>query len=408
MRRPVKRNRHKLAAESQRLTNLSVAVAQSSSRREDLRWQQQLDQLVIQALRQQHSEMLDAATEHLFQNDPNAYEVIIETLETVSTEIALSQAGGKRSAQLLAAPILAWTRFEIPSGTVQADLLSQFSDAMKQYVLADGVQYRLLPHLFSIDQLPRHFCETYALLEQQAAALLNHAAAVSPNRSNPTVPFLADVRLLLAVIVVDEEQPVFQWEAVSPPFDSLQAKVTALEGWRSSTEAAVQRLLPGCGAELLLPEAYYSACREADVRIRPASVRATVYYLTQTLNLEASELSAIVAPVGNPERAGQVDEYRISFLLKEGMEVVYGVIWPLYSIENQDAAISLNEEEQLCGEIFDQLNEVGLQDIHLLSETFSMEFCDDCGTPLFADREGEMVHPELPEGVPEPGSTHFH
>jgi hypothetical protein len=51
MRRPVKRNRIKLAAESQRLVNLSLAVAQSASRIEDLTWQEKLDLYVSKNLR---------------------------------------------------------------------------------------------------------------------------------------------------------------------------------------------------------------------------------------------------------------------------------------------------------------------------------------------------------------------
>ncbi|MBI3229595.1 MAG: DUF2863 family protein, partial [Burkholderiales bacterium] len=38
---------------------------------------------------------------------------------------------------------------------------------------------------------------------------------------------------------------------------------------------------------------------------------------------------------------------------------------------------------------------------------FPSEYCDDCGTPLFADPSGELVHPEMPEDTPA-GGTHFH
>jgi hypothetical protein len=85
MRRPVKRNRIKLAAESQRLVNLSLAVAQSASRIEDLTWQEKLDLYVSKNLRQHHQEIVDAAAENLFASHPNGYEVLVETLETVST-----------------------------------------------------------------------------------------------------------------------------------------------------------------------------------------------------------------------------------------------------------------------------------------------------------------------------------
>ena len=36
-----------------------------------------------------------------------------------------------------------------------------------------------------------------------------------------------------------------------------------------------------------------------------------------------------------------------------------------------------------------------------------MEFCDDCGAPLFADADGELVHPEMPEDAPQ-DAGHFH
>jgi hypothetical protein len=36
-----------------------------------------------------------------------------------------------------------------------------------------------------------------------------------------------------------------------------------------------------------------------------------------------------------------------------------------------------------------------------------MEFCEDCGAPLYPDADGELVHAEMPEDVPS-GTEHFH
>jgi hypothetical protein len=42
-----------------------------------------------------------------------------------------------------------------------------------------------------------------------------------------------------------------------------------------------------------------------------------------------------------------------------------------------------------------------------LNGLFAPEFCEDCGAPLFADADSEMVHPELPEEA-ETAAVHYH
>jgi hypothetical protein len=408
MRRPVKRNRFKLAAESQRLVNLALAVAQSASRVEDLTWQAKLDLYVAKNLKQHHQDILDAAAENLFNTHPNAYEVLTETLETVSTNAFFEVDDQVYCCLLIAAPVLAWTRFEIASGAIPADMLSALARQLHQNLLTETVRLRLLPNLYSIDQLPRNHCETYAMLERHAQALLKDSADAADAERVQTVPFLADIRFVLGVIAVPVNTPLFQWQLLDTPYDSVKAKASALEAWRQEVEPGFQHLLPGCGIEVLLPEAYYSACREADIQIRPASIKSAVYYLTQVLNKETEQFSVVIAPFGNQDNPEQVDEFRISFCLKDSPEVIYGVVWPLYQSEDQIAAVTLDDHEQAAGEIPDILADAGITDLILLNEIFAMEFCDDCGTPLFSDRDGELVHPEMPEDTPPPGTAHFH
>ncbi|MFZ6657902.1 DUF2863 family protein [Undibacterium sp. TJN19] len=408
MRRPIKRNRLKLAAESQRVANLALAVAQSASRIEDLDWQAKLDALVTKSLKQHHQDMLDTATEHLFQTHPNAYEVLTETLESVSTCTHFEVDGKQFISLLIAAPALAWTRFEIASGAIPVEALTILSTQLTAHLLADQTRLRLLPSLYSIDQLPRSHADTYALLERHSQALLKNTASPAEPEKAKTVPFLADVRYVLGILVAPAGAPIFQWQTIDAPYDCAQAKTDALLQWQEQTEATVKRLLPGCGIELLLPEAYYTACREADIKIRPASLRSAMFYLTQTLGKEADQFSVIIASFGEQENPGQIDEYRISFCLRDETEVIYGVVWPLYQAEDQITAVNLDENEQLAGEIPSILLECGVTDIIQLEEIFAMEFCDDCGTPLFADRESDLVHTEMPDDAPTPGATHFH
>ena len=58
-------------------------------------------------------------------------------------------------------------------------------------------------------------------------------------------------------------------------------------------------------------------------------------------------------------------------------------------------------------EIVAHLNEAGIAHIKRINERYAAEYCDDCGSPLFADPTGELVHAEMPDDTPT-GSEHFH
>jgi hypothetical protein len=175
---------------------------------------------------------------------------------------------------------------------------------------------------------------------------------------------------------------------------------------------SIARLLPGCGTELLLPEAYYVACREADKLIRPVSVRAAVHYLTYTLNIEPSDLRAVIAGFGDEVNDSQVDEYRVGFTLRQSPDVVYGIVWPLYGQEDEEGTPMEGQSQggrppAPMDDIVKQLNEMGVAHVKRIAERYVAEYCDDCGSPLFADPTGELVHAEMPEDAPA-GSEHFH
>jgi Protein of unknown function (DUF2863) len=408
MRRLPPKKSNKLATESLRIANLSLAVAQSASRLEDLAWQAQLDALVRKNLKLNHHELLDAAAEYVFQTHPNAYEVLIETFESISTSHKLEHQGQSYDVLLIAAPVLAWTRFDIASGGMADDVVQQLSAQLSDCLLADQARLSILPTLFALDQLPRTHSEAFTLMERTAQHLLKEIPASHPQKLPQTVPFLADVRYLIGTVVVPENMPMFKWQTIATPFDCVQAKADALNNWIEQATPTMHRLLPGCGIEMLLPEAYYTACREADIQIRPASIRSAVFYLSQTLGIEPSGLEAIIAGFGEPEHAGQLDEYRISFAIKSQPEVVYGVVWPLYQADDQITALGNPEDDNLPGEITTILLECGVLNVQKIDEMFEMEFCDDCHSPLFADRDGELVHTEMPEDAPPQGSEHFH
>jgi hypothetical protein len=286
-------------------------------------------------------------------------------------------------------------------------MLLTLSAQLQAHVLAADTQLAMAPLLYSIDQLPKNHADTFALTQRMAQAALAKTPLRPPATLPETAPFLADTRYLLAAVVAPPDAPLFRWqEAVNPAERSA-----ALAQWQAQGKPSVERLLPGCGIELLLPDAYFMSCRAADKQIRPASVKAAVHYLTHTLNIGPEELSAVIGGFIDPLGEGRIDEYRVSFVLRPGPDVAYGLVWPLYGEEDAQevlpGAADVEPPRTPIQEIITLLREAGVVHIKRHEEVFPMDFCDDCGAPLYCDLEGELVHAEMPEEAAQ-APSHLH
>lgn len=419
MRRPFKASPPRLSAEAQRLIALSSSISQSGSRLEERALEQQLELGLQKLLKSGHQDTIDTTLNSLFKDDLNAYDVLLENAEAVSESSTMTElVDGVETgwhALLVAAPILAWTRFSIGSGNIPGELLTTLSAHFGAHLLAADTRLAIAPHLYSIDQLPHTHAEAYAMTHKLAQAAYKGSSVKPAPRQAETAPFLADTRYLLGVVVAPKGAPIFRWQEAEHLLHFAEVRTAALAQWREQATPTITRLLPGCGVELLLPEAYYVACREADKLIRPVSIRAAVHYLTNTLDIEASDLRAVVAAFGEESADGQVDEYRVAFTLRQEADVMYGIVWPLYGQEDEDgtpveglAGLGLDDAQKTpVDDIVACLNEAGITHIKKHSERYVAEFCDDCGAPLFADPSGELVHPEMPDDAPA-GNEHFH
>jgi hypothetical protein len=415
MRRFSKSSSNKLSADSQRLVSIAQGMAQSSSRLEERIWEHALDSIIHKTLKGSHQETIDAALENLFRSDLPAYDVLLEAVEAGSESCTVEHDGVHFNALLIAIPILAWTRFSIASGSVSEDLRRALSAHLHGHILASDVRLSMAPTLYAIDQLPRNHAETFALGQKLAQAAVK-GSQVRPLANAPeTAPFLADTRYLLAAVAVPAGMPLFAWQENLHP----SGREVALEQWRAQATPNIASLLPGCGVDLLMPEAYYMACREADKQIRPASIRAAVHFLTNTMGIEPGGLRAVIGSFSEEPVGGRVDEYRIGFTMRQNPEVIYGVVWPLYDQEDEEEGAITTFESLTTPEILDTdlrtpleeiialLRSCGITHIKRHGERFPMEFCDDCGAPLYPDPDAELVHAEMPEDAPS-GTGHFH
>ncbi|GIZ52573.1 hypothetical protein NCCP691_25870 [Noviherbaspirillum aridicola] len=395
------------------MVSAAQGMVQSASRVEERLWEHALDSLLHKTLKGSHQESLDAALDHLYRTDLAAYDALMEAIEAGSESCTVEHEGETWQVLLIAAPILAWTRFSIASGPIGEEMRTTLNAHLHGHLLADGARLALAPTLYSIDQLPRTHAETYSLVHRMAQAAVKGTALRAPASGQETAPFLADTRYLLAAVAAPAGKPMFVWQADLNPAGRDQA----LERWRKQAAPNIGTLLPGCGIELLMPEAYYIACREADRQIRPISIRAAVHFLTNAIGIDASGLRAIIG--GFSEDGERVDEYRVGFTLRQNPEVIYGVVWPLYGQEDDEETAANSFEGLTAPEVLETelrtpveeivalLRACGVTHIKRHTEHFPMEFCDDCGAPLYPDADAELVHAEMPEDVPT-STGHFH
>ncbi|SAL44387.1 DUF2863 family protein [Caballeronia telluris] len=397
----------RLPPDADKLVGLALALFASGSRIEDRFWETRLDALLAKIVRNGNQTTLDAALDHLQQNHPDAYGALADMAETHSESFALDLDGVPHEALLVAAPVLAWTRYAIPSGPLKSDVADALRTQMQAHVLAASARVAVAPYLYSIDQLPRHHVDTARLAQQLVqTALGGPAARLNLSDLPETSPILADPRFLLAVAVVPTGAPLFRWQE-----DENGGRIErgqCLEQWTAQGGPNFAAILPGCEFECLLPDAYYSACRDADEQVRPHTVRTAVRYLFDTLGAAPQELRAVIAGFG--ER--RVDEYRVGFTRRGSNDVMYGVVWPLYGRENgeigiEDEAVDLEGADGPVEEIVALLKKAGVSDVRRHAGRFEPEYCDDCGVPLYADPLGEIVHAEMPEDA-EPAQPHFH
>lgn len=383
----------RLSPDAERLVADALALDASGSRMEDGYWERRLSQRLGRLLKNGSQSALDAALEHLFKHNADASDVLAEQAETLAESATVEIDGVSYDALLIAAPILAHTRYAIPSGALKPELSQTLAVHMQAHVLAANTKMALSPYLYSIDQLPRTHSDTFALTYKLVSAAMAGTTPKVDLRDLPeTAPILADPRYLLAVVVAPHEHALFRWQEDAKEHHAERS--VCLEHWRAQVQPSIALLLPGCEFELLLPDAFFLSCRESDKSIRPLTVRAAVNYLCGTLDVPAGQMAAVVAAFGEEE----VEEYRVGFTMRGEKDVIYGIVWPVYGRESGeiDASEKDNPLEQIC----EELRNAGVEDIFRHAALFDPEYCEDCGTPLYADRSGEIVHAELPEDAP--------
>ena len=395
MARPRAKSPPRLTRDAERLIALALGLNASGSLTEDRFWESEMSAVVAKLLENGNDAPIDGALDHLYQTNLGAYDTLIELVESGSESVTVALDASEWQALLIAAPIVVWSKYAIPSGGITRDHAETLQVHLQAHVLAQGARVALVPYLYSIDQLPRHFSELRRMAAKLAeSAVANEKPRIDLSRLPETAHLLADTRFIIACAAVPKGHALFRWQEDA---SGHAGRAGSLEQWIAQARPTISKLLPGCVFESLLPDAYYVNCRESDRRVRPFGIRAAVAFLENALKTKAPEIKAVIAGFGEE----RVDEYRVGFYREDESEVAHGVVWPLYGREDENARPGPIDD------VVAQLNECGITEVRRLTGTFTPEYCEDCGAPLFANGEGEIVHAELPEEA-DTHTAHFH
>lgn len=389
--RYISRARH--SADAETLAKLSRRLAESGSRIEDRLWERRLAELINDRLTRGFADAIEAALDDLARTNARAYDDLADLAESSAEGATIDIDGKPHDALLIAIPVLAWSRYKLPTTTLSSTLVDNVAVQITGHLAARGTRLAVADYLYSIDQLPESLGEVY-----DAAHALFEAAAqgkrmkVDPKSLREPVSMLADTRYLLAALIAPQGQALYHWQETGVDPDAKQG---AIATFCEQTGNALQPLMTGCRYRVLAPNAFHAALRDADRQLREFSVEAAVSYLKLAYDLKPGELQATVAAFEDK----RVEEARIGISkASDDDAVIEGVVWPLLG----------DDEDKAQEEIEAALRAQGITRITTHAQRFPLEYCDDCGAPMFPNPAGHAVHAEPPEEAEEQPTAPLH
>ena len=126
--------------EVEKLVSEALALAASGSKVEDNFWEKKLFERLNRLLSNQNQTVLEAALDQTFKSQTAAFEILADAIETASESLVYEFEGKYYEVLLLAIPMIAQTRYAIPSGQIRTGLIAETVEYLKDLVYC--FQYR--------------------------------------------------------------------------------------------------------------------------------------------------------------------------------------------------------------------------------------------------------------------------
>jgi len=385
MRRTRVSSRARQSVDAQTLVKLARRLSESGSRLEEQLWQRRLIELINDRLGRRNDDAVEASLDELARSSQPAYDDLADLAESCAESTIVEIEGKPHDTLLLALPLLAWSRYRLPTTTLAPAMCQTIGAHLSGHLLARDARTALADYLFSIDQLPEAFGDVRRQIEQLGDAVVEAITLhIDAKKLREPVAMLADTRYVLIAIAAPQGTPLFHWQESGVDPDS---KNDALNAFREQVTAVLQPVMTGCRFRVLAPNAFHSALRFADRELREFSLEAAVSYLKLSYDFAPSALTAAYGVFEDPS-GNSGGEVRIG-LAKSASDddVIEGVVWPLLG----------DDDEQTMDDVDKALKTLSLNRAVAHAHRFPLEFCDDCGAPMFPNAAGHVVHAEPPE-----------
>src|SRR5689334_25289365 len=133
----------RLTRDAERLIALANGLNASGSLTEDRFWEGEMSALAVKLLDNGNDAPIDGALDHLYQTNLGAYDTLIELVESESESVVAMQGDRAWQALLVAAPIVAWSKYAIPSGTIPKEAAETLLVQLRAHVLAQDARATL-------------------------------------------------------------------------------------------------------------------------------------------------------------------------------------------------------------------------------------------------------------------------
>lgn len=342
-------------------------------------YEQRLRQLCNSVLAKGEDGDIEAALSYFKNAEPADY--CYERLLVIAEDCAETVVDEKGAAVLMLIPIMTWSRYRNYYGVVDEDVLEGIADSVRENFTSPKARVIMGSHILSADHLPDAFRTPRRMLERMRDLSHGSAFDVSPLIGEVPPPDFSDPRYLFCCVAADKPEELFRAQN-----ETIIDVGRGMMNFCLKTHELLEFTMLGSVFEVQPAGGFYHSWRESEALMRTWGLKALVDFAGSMGYEPKGLIATLTLFVPNARDTDKTCELRIGLTPKNARDhVICGIAWPGMPQESDAYFTSAR----------DTLEAKDVNDIVEQEQTFSLEWCDDCGAPLYVTPDGLVVHVEL-------------
>ena len=369
------------------LIRLTSVLEQCSSHMQAEPYENRLREICNSLLARGDDSDIRSATAYFQKLDPDGY--AYDKLSTIAEDCAESVEDEEGAALLLLIPILAWSRYRNYYGVLDETTLADIADCVRENFATPRAHDDAGAHMISYDHLISSNLAVRDLVQLMRRQEHGSAVPLSGLMREAPPPDFADSRYILCCVAASKREDLFRGTD-----ETLVDAARGMMNFCLKTHEILELTMLGSVFEVQPAGGYYRTWRDTEPVMRAWALTSLVDF-TESMGFAAADLVATIGLfVPGPRDSNPMSELRISLSRKTDRDsVLCGISW----------GVLPSEIDAFTQTARDLLDSKRITDVVEHEQSFRLEWCEDCGAPLYATPSGLVVHNELPEdsGMPE-------